>query len=105
MIVTLMSQNRETLRFDVDSVPGVVRDAQLLEDFAWAPLGIVRDGEISCELLERFVRGRAIHTQRADLQDILEATGTRSPVELALRAGGLSLSDPYWYKVWGSTLA
>ncbi len=52
--------------------------------------------------VKRMVQRRRLSPMRADLPDILRATGTDSSIELALKSHGLSLTDPYWYRPAGS---
>lgn len=104
MRYVLMCKEREVLRFDIDLSTGEVHDVEPLEGAALAPLGILVGHERPEATLSEFLNGRHISNHRADLPMILEATGAHSPLELAFRGNGFSLSDPYWYRAPGSTL-
>jgi len=103
MRYVLMNREREVLAFDVDVATGKVSWTQLLGDAADAPLGLVVDW---CEpelLLEQLLSERRLYPGRSDMGDILAATGACNPLDLALRSGGFSLSDPFWYRAEGSS--
>lgn len=96
-----MCQDREVAAFDLDVATGRVGKVRSLAHAAQAPLSIRLDGPDPANDLTRFVARRALSPWRTDLEGILSATHAKSPVELALRAHGLSLSDPYWYRMAG----
>ncbi len=98
MLVTLMHQNDEVLEFDIDLKDQAVLHIRPLDAPELAPSAIFGGAQDSNELLGRFVQSRALHRYRPDLGRILEATKAVSAVELAVRAGGFSLSDQYWYR-------
>lgn len=104
MRYTLMCKDREVLEFDIELPGGTVRDVRPLEGSAWAPLGMLESSDAREWRLEQFIDNRGISFARTDLPAILEATDTQTPVELAFRSGGFSLSDPYWYRAPGSDL-
>ena len=104
-----MRRDQELLDFEVDSATGVVSSVRVLDESSLAQgiqaLPSTR-GKVTPESLARdvqyMIRRRSIHSLRIDLPNILRATGTGSPVELALGTHGLSLSDLYWYRSAGS---
>lgn len=104
-----MRRDQELLDFEVDSATGVVSSVRVLDESSLAQ-GIQAllstSGKVTPESLARdvqyMIRRRSIHSLRIDLPNILRATGTGSPVELALGTHGLSLSDLYWYRPAGS---
>lgn len=104
MLYTLMCKEKEVLEFDIELSTGSVSKVQLLEDATWAPFGVL-EFQGNPELgLSQYVYDRSISPTREDLPAILEATGASSPIELAFRAGGFSLFDPYWYRARNSSL-
>lgn len=104
MRYTLMNQRHEVLSFSYVPESRRVEDVRPLDDVAWAPLEVPTDGRDPTPALAGFLRTRAIALSRSDLPHILHACGATSAVELALRSGGFSLSDQYWYRGEGSSL-
>ena len=104
MRYTLMNQEHEVLDFVFDSGSAKSDNVRICEGIAWAPLEIPVDGRDIAPALDCFLRRRALCDQREDVPQILHATGVGTTVELALRSGGFSLSDQYWYRGEGSSL-
>ncbi|MBQ9006850.1 MAG: hypothetical protein IJ092_10835 [Atopobiaceae bacterium] len=104
MRYTLMNQEHEVLSFSC--APGSTRpyDVRLLDGAAWAPIEVPTDGSDPTSALGFFLWERTIVSSRADAPDILRACGAANTLELALRSGGFSLSDQYWYRAEGSSL-
>lgn len=98
MRYTLMHQDYEVLEFELDPADFAVLNVRPLEDSARMPLGMVGNEAQAKELLKIFLDSRCLAHGRDDLQLILKVTGTRHPWELALRSGGFSLQDQYWYR-------
>lgn len=98
MELTLMCQDREVAVFELDLAAQRVTDVLPLAHAGQAPLSIRLEGPDPAEDLTRFLTRRALSPWRADLGHILSATHAANAIELALRAHGLSLSDPYWYR-------
>ncbi|MCR5582117.1 MAG: hypothetical protein K6F70_00655 [Eggerthellaceae bacterium] len=98
MLVTLMRQDDEVLEFDFDVPSQAVRHVRLLASAELAPSGIADGSQRASERLAAFLRERAMSPQRPDFPDVLAATGAANALELALCAGGFSLSDRYWYR-------
>ena len=98
MLVTLMHQDNEVLEFDIDLTNQAVLHIRPLDAPELALPGTLDGTQEANERLGRFLRSRSLAPQRPDLDSILEATGTASAIELAVRAGGFSLSDQYWYR-------
>lgn len=98
MLVTLMHQNNEVLEFEIDLKEQAVLHIRPLAAPELAPPAIFGGTQDANERLGRFLQSRALHPYRPDLGRILEATEAASAVELAVRAGGFSLSDQYWYR-------
>ena len=98
-----MYRNRALADFEVDSATGEARiidtsadDGDLLALAGLAP----QNGN---RALVKLVARRAISPRRADKDDILEAFGAKSTVDLAFMGHGLSLSDQFWYRAPGSS--
>ena len=98
---TLMQRNRELVDFEVDSETGEVRIIDTASDDLAVSAGLTRQNGDG--VLARLIERRAISPMREDKDDVLAAFGAQSPVDLALRGHGLSLSDQFWYRVSGST--
>ena len=98
MRYTLMNQGHEVLDFEFDSGSGRLEVKRLLEGIAWAPLELPVDGRDASAALDCLLRRRALDNARDDTPHILRACGVQSTVELALRSGGFSLADQYWYR-------
>lgn len=105
MQYVLMCKDTEVLEFDIDVSDNAVGNVRLLEGAACAPFGLLENPSQREWLLEQFLDDRCIGFSRTDLPAILKATGARNQLELALRSGGFSLSDPYWYRAQNSTLS
>ena len=98
MELTLMCQDREVAAFSLDLEAGRVLAVSPLAHANEAPLSVRLAGPDPADDLTRFLARRALSPWRRDLNQILEATQASSALELALRAHGLSISDPYWYR-------
>lgn len=104
MLVTLMHQDNEVLEFDIDLANQAVLRIRPLDAPELALPGTLDGTQEANERLGRFIRSRALDSSRPDIDSILGATGSTSAVELAVRAGGFSLSDQYWYCTQPGTL-
>lgn len=104
MRYVLMCKDREVLEFDIAFPSCALGDIRPLEGIALAPLGVSASNGLHEGALWQFICDRSISEFRADLPAILQATGTRNPVELAFKSGGFSLSDPYWYRAQDTRL-
>ncbi|MCL1990533.1 MAG: HipA domain-containing protein [Defluviitaleaceae bacterium] len=69
-----------------------------------APLGITEDNEISEARLENWLSRRAIPASRENIDEVLENLRIQNTRKLSLRSYGLSLSDQYWLKPYGSNI-
>jgi len=71
-----------------------------------APIGIAPAGSgVSLLDFNRWWRGRGIPGTRDNVEQVLREAGARVPEELLQRNLGLSLSDQYWIRPFGSQLA
>ena len=71
----------------------------------YAPIGLAKRGVISLEAFRRWWKGRGIPSARIGLTSLLEAAQVDVPEELIQRNLGLSLSDQYWIRPEGTSLA
>jgi hypothetical protein len=71
------------------------------------PIGTTQPNSLKCkpEKLENWLQERAIPKERSGLKRILEECGLPYPNQLLLESLGLSLSDQYWLRPFGSGLA
>ena len=101
-----MSCDHEIMDFEADS-HGSIGEVHVIDEGLWAPMWLRRCRDYSdvAADLRLFLQKRAIGRLREDLSRIMEAIGASSPVDLALRAGGFSLTDQYWYRPEGSSLS
>lgn len=108
MRITLMHQTNEVLEFDIefnlDFAPIALSQPRPLAAPELAPPGLLNNDAEAKRRLRAFLASRAIAANRPDLPQILKATGHASPLELAIRAGGFSLSDQFWYRTPQSPL-
>ena len=96
MMYTLMNADYEVLQFEAGRTYNDIRFIKALEGINAAP--IYFDKRAPGAGLANFISTRMISTGRHDAKDILSALGMESPLELSLRAYGLSLTDCYWYR-------
>lgn len=94
---TLMQRNRELVDFEVDPVTAQTHIIDVVDDDLAASLGL--DRENRGQVLTALVARRALSAMREDKDAVLAAFGAKSPVDLALKGHGLSLSDQFWYRV------
>ena len=97
---TLMQRDRELADFEVDPVTGEAHIVDTASNDLATSVGLTRQN--GDKVLTKLVERRAISPIREDKDDVLAAFGAKSPVDLALRGHGLSLSDQFWYRVPGS---
>ena len=95
-----MQRDRELIDFEVEPATGEVNIIDTVSDDFAASAGLTRQN--GNRVLAKLVERRAISPIREDKGDVLAAFGAESPVDLALRGHGLSLSDQFWYRVPGS---
>ena len=93
---TLMQRDRELVDFEVDPATGEARIIDVASDSLAASLGLA--GETGNQVLTTLMTRRALSPMRTDKDDVLQAFGAESPVDLALMGHGLSLSDQFWYR-------
>ena len=96
-----MQRDRELVDFEIDPATGKARVIDVASDDLAASAGLARNDRD--RVLTALIERRALSTLRKDKDDILAAFDAKSPVDLALRGHGLSLSDQLWYRAPGST--
>ena len=99
---TLMFEDRELLDFGVELETHKVRvlDAPEAGDEGLAAIGL--DCSDLNASVTNLVHSRAISSNRADLDEILERFGASSVLDLVLMGHGASLTDHFWYRAPGS---
>ena len=102
MKYTLMNGIHEVLEFDIDSKQKRINNICICDGFNYAPLYFKRD-KLKQNMLS-FMHMRSIDSKRRDANNIFKALGVENEYELALRSYGLSLTDCYWYRPYGSEL-
>lgn len=100
----LMNKDDEVLSFLVDYKKSSVHILEKLECFDKAPYRVFHQKDELDIALLHFFRGRTINENRSDFDNILNATGCSSALELAFKVHALSLSDHYWIKRVGENL-
>ena len=106
MQYTLMNREYEILEFEVNEFDRI-RIKSLCDGFDHAPIHFrryVSGSELPDHVLQSFLNSRIINMTRQDTKDILKAVGADTPLQLSLRSLGLSLTDHYWYRPYGSEL-
>ena len=73
-------------------------------NFEHLPLGTVRKGIVGKKDLNDWLTSRSIPASRVGLSDTLEKLNVASSKEIIFKSLGLSLSDHYWLKPYGTTL-
>lgn len=103
----LMNKNNEVLIAEYDLELSAYSEIYEIKNIDYAPLIIKqaykKNKNIKSELSEWFV-GRGISSLRDDLDILLAKLNVSTPKELLDKAFGLSLSDQYWVKPYGSNL-
>ncbi len=102
----LMSRNHEVLSFRFDNATGEFFDADEVFDAARAPLSVMspRGKKASRQALTNWWAHRVIPKARHGIEEKLRELGIENVYDLPFRSMGLSLSDQYWIKPYGSSL-
>ena len=69
------------------------------------PYGTYTDGFLDGNMMKTWWKSRSIPASRPGLEDLLEISGTSDIGPIILKSLGLSLSDHYWIKPFGSELS
>lgn len=103
---TLMNRTHEVLSFKYDSRAGEFFDADEIHDAARAPLSVMspRGTRASKTALSYWWAHRTIPKARTGIEAKLKELGIPDTYDLPFRSLGLSLSDQYWVKPYGSDI-
>ena len=101
--LTLMNKDDEVLSFFVDYLNKKVVFNKKLKHFDKAPYKLLHTDDVNLALT-RFFNLRRISESRRDYEQIMQATGSKNSLELALKRHALSLSDHFWIKREGENL-
>ncbi len=103
----LMNKNTEVLTAEYDSELKVFNKIYNINNISYAPLIIEKEYKKSNNIknvLSEWFKNRGIPSWRDDLDILLSRLNINSPNELLDKAFGLSLSDQYWIKEYGSNI-
>ena len=111
MKCVLMNKNKEVLVAEYDTATSVFTKIYEVKDINYAPYilksyyeNTINDTAFRTNLSEWF-KGRGIPSWRDKLDLLLHRLNITAPYELLDKAFGLSLSDQYWLKPNGSSIA
>ena len=109
MKYTLMHKNIAVADVEIDEVLGVITSIDNLSAREHLPVGVVHqlrhEETVDRYALNHWWAGRSIPASRMGVADALEALGVSSTKQLITKCLGLSLSDHYWFKPYGSSVA
>lgn len=109
-ICTLMNKNKEILDFEYDVEEHMVTSIDLIykENEKYAPLGLIKDGNVNKIEFTKWWKNRQIPASRLGLREVLKECDI-SDIDnfdlLELKAYSLSLSDQYWVKTKGKAVS
>ncbi len=105
----LMHKNIAVADVEIDEVLGVITSIDNLSAREHLPVGVVHqlrhEEKVDRYALNHWWAGRSIPASRMGVADALEALGVSSTKQLITKCLGLSLSDHYWFKPYGSSVA
>lgn len=109
MKYTLMHKNIAVADVEIDEDLGVITSIDNLSAREHLPVGVVHQLRHE-ETVERYAlnhwwAGRSIPASRMGITEALEALGVSSTKQLITKCLGLSLSDHYWFRPYGSSVA
>lgn len=101
-----MFKDYEILRFKVlNNSIYRIENIEKCEHFDKCPFPFKNKDDLDLRLaIVRFINQKTISNNRSDVKKILEATGCKTTIELALKGHLLSLQDHYWLKKKGENL-
>ncbi len=109
MKYTLMYKNIAVADVEIDEVLGVITSIDNLSAREHLPVGVVHqlrhEEKVDRYALNHWWAGRSIPASRMGVADALEALGVSSTKQLITKCLGLSLSDHYWFRPYGSSVA
>lgn len=102
----LMNREHEVLSFRFDTATGEFFDADEIIDASRAPFSIMSPRGVTASKsgLMAWWTHRSIPRSRAGIEAKLKELGIADTYDLPFRCMGLSLSDQYWVKPYGSNL-
>ena len=106
MKYTLMHKNIAVADVEIDEDLGVITNIENISAKEHFPVGVLhplRHNEtVDRYALNHWWAGRSIPASRMGVADALEALGVSTTKQLITKCLGLSLSDHYWIKPYGS---
>lgn len=104
-----MYKNIAVADVEIDEVLGVITSIDNLSAREHLPVGVVHqlrhEEKVDRYALNHWWAGRSIPASRMGVADALEALGVSSTKQLITKCLGLSLSDHYWFRPYGSSVA
>ena len=105
----LMHKNIAVADVEIDEDLGVITSIDNLSAREHLPVGVVHqlrhEETVDRYALNHWWAGRSIPASRMGIADALEALGVSSTKQLITKCLGLSLSDHYWFRPYGSSVA
>ena len=109
MKYTLMHKNIIVADVEIDEDLGVITSIDNLSAREHLPVGVIHqlrhEETVDRYALNHWWAGRSIPASRMGIADALEALGVSSTKQLITKCLGLSLSDHYWFRPYGSSVA
>ena len=109
MKYTLMHKNIAVADVEIDEDLGVITSIDNISSREHLPVGVVHqlrhEETVDRYALNHWWAGRSIPASRMGIADALEALGVSSTKQLITKCLGLSLSDHYWLRPYGSSVA
>jgi len=109
MKYTLMHKNIVVADVEIDEDLGVITSIDNISAREHLPVGVVHqlrhEETVDRYALNHWWAGRSIPASRMGVTEALEALGVSSTKQLITKCLGLSLSDHYWFRPYGSSVA
>ena len=109
MKYTLMHKNIAVADVEIDEDLGVITSIDNISARKHLPVGVVHqlrhEETVDRYALNHWWAGRSIPASRMGVTEALEALGVSSTKQLITKCLGLSLSDHYWFRPYGSSVA
>ncbi len=109
MKYTLMHKNIAVANVEIDEYLGVITSIDNISAREHLPVGVVHqlrhEETVDRYALNHWWAGRSIPASRMGVTEALEALGVSSTKQLITKCLGLSLSDHYWFRPYGSSVA
>ena len=109
MKYTLMHKNIAVADVEIDEDLGVITSIDNISAREHLPVGVVHqlhhEETVDRYALNHWWAGRSIPASRMGVTEALEALGISSTKQLITKCLGLSLSDHYWFRPYGSSVA